>query len=114
MGIRKTINLNEKIEVSADDRGLSVYGDILDVRLKQAKHNELMEFDISGSFSVASRVKSLESLLGQYDEKDWPTLEKEYKKATTKAAKYIEEAVKQFEKHMELAVKSMEKDLKKF
>lgn len=97
----------EKVEVDADEVGITAYGDILSVFIAKAKSNDLMELEIKGS-KVLGKVKSLETLKGEYKEEDWDNLEKLYAKYTHNASTYVEKAIKEFEKNINIAIKNLE------
>jgi len=103
----ETIELSEKVEISSDEVGITGYGDIVSVFIKKAKHNDLMEVEVQGNKTLP-KIKSLETLLGQYKEDDWVTLEKIYKKYTAEASSEVAKAITEFEKSLAKAFKILE------
>jgi len=103
----ETTELSEKVDISSDEIGITGYGDIVSVFIKKAKYNDLMELEVKGS-KILPKIKSLESLLGQYKEDDWNTLEKIYKKYTAEASSDVAKAITEFEKNLAKAFKILE------
>lgn len=93
--------------------GLRVDGEALTVRIKQAKHNDLMELSFEGT-RVLSQLKSVEHLKGEYREEDWDSIEKTYTNVTKKYSAEIDKLVHTFEKDLNKLVIAMQKDLGKF
>lgn len=93
--------------------GLTVDGEALSVSINKAKYNDLMEIEFKGN-RVLSKVKSAESLKGEYREEDWNTIDKLYKKLTKKYAGEIEKLVNTFEKELNKVVIDFEKETGKF
>jgi len=92
--------------------GLTIYGEALNVSIKKAKFNDLMEINFSGSRILPS-LKSVEMLKSEYNDYDYLAIDKIYDKITKKASIDIEKLTKAFEKDLNKIIVSMEKETKK-
>jgi len=100
--------LTEKVEVDSNDWGFSADGEYVRVSVNKAKYNDLTELTIKGT-RILGKIKSSEYVKGQYQEKDWVTIEKFYAKEMEQASKEVAKAVAIFEKSLEKTFKNLEK-----
>ena len=105
--------ISEKVEEDSNDWGFDVYGEFLTIHLTKSKYTDLTEFEVKGSKTLG-KFKGSDTAKGEYEEKDWTTIEKSYVKAMDKASKEVAKATAIFEKTLEKTFKDLEKFSKQF
>ena len=92
----------------SDYNGVTIFGDLMTLSIKQ-DYNDKLRLKIEAEAPLY-RIKSVEDIKSEYQEKDWIEIEKIYEKIFNKESKDIEKLVKNFEKDLNKIIKSIEKE----
>jgi hypothetical protein len=97
----------------ADVNGFTINGNLINLHIRKGKFNDLMEIKADGA-RMLTKLKSAETIKSEYNEEDWPTIEKIWEKTSNKRAKEAEKILAKFENELNKLVIEMEKDFSKF